>query len=206
MATSKFPTRERLESFLAGWWARLSWKGKTLVCCVAYLALNAAVVVYGTLSQKPAKPDTVSGLKTVAEQPAEPKLSNLAATPPQSAAQSPPPPAAQTLDPRIAGAYTVQRRFVTAYSERTEPAWELSSFSSPEQTTIVQHGNQFRIKGWWVRSFYESRDHNKAQTVVTTYLCELQFDPELEVWHLVGDIEPISEILSVNGHRTILYP
>ncbi len=52
-------------------WSRLSWKGKAFACCVAYLALNLAVVLYGTLCQRPAKPETASDPKMVAERPAK---------------------------------------------------------------------------------------------------------------------------------------
>ncbi len=45
---------------LAHGWNSLGWKGKVLLCCTAYLALNLAVVVYVTLSQKPTKPETAA--------------------------------------------------------------------------------------------------------------------------------------------------
>ncbi len=68
---NKEPVSARLASALARGWAGLGWKGRVLLCCTAYLALNLAVVVYVTLSQKPAKPETASEPKMVAKQPAK---------------------------------------------------------------------------------------------------------------------------------------
>ena len=75
MATRE-PIPARIGRALARSWAKLGWKGKTLLCGVAYLALNLAVIVYG--SHKPAKPNTVSESKTVAEQTAKASPSNSA--------------------------------------------------------------------------------------------------------------------------------
>ena len=210
-----------IAGLLARTWAKLGWKGKTLLCCVAYLALNLAVVVYGTLSQKPAKPDTVSELKTAAEQPAEPKPSNSALAAPQSAAQPTPPPATPTLDPRAAEAYVLHRRFVAAhFADRFLRGNHFTGqgrlrFSPLGQTRIVRDGNLFRIKGWFAtraenedpktRNLHEhylggmlwwdtsqEQDETLTWAPPTAYLCELRLDPQLVVWHL-SNVELIEQ-------------
>ena len=59
-----------------------------------------------------------------------------------------------------------------------------TGFSPLEETRIVPSGNRFRIKGW----FRANGIHWGEQV---DYTCEMRFDPELEVWKLVGHVEEV---------------
>ena len=68
----------------------------------------------------------------------------------------------------------------------------LSDFSPLDQTRIVRHGDRFRIRDGRLFFTKTNKLHRGQGLEIITYLCELEFDHELEVWHLVGDIETIS--------------
>ena len=92
----------------------------------------------------------------------------------------------RATDPRIAEAYEVHHRFVDAYVHSLG-LYSFSGFtvrfSPPDQTRIVRSGNYFRIRGWFAMS-----DDN---TAAWGYMCNVELDPELDVWHLVGSVEQI---------------
>lgn len=93
-----------------------------------------------------------------------------------------------TIDHRVAEAYEMQKRFVMqAFALAGKPktfqsgSSDESGFSPLEETRIVREGNLFRIKGW-----FQVRGGDRED-----YVCEMRFDPGLEVWKLVGHVEEV---------------
>jgi hypothetical protein len=144
-------------------WSALDRRGRMIVGSVVLTAMALMVVAVGGLSHKPRDDaSSASALSTTYPEP----------------------------DPLVREAYEMQRRFAmrefdincrggtpTAYRRGSK---DTSGFSPIEETTIVQHENRFRIKGW-VRYSHMLR----------VYVCEMRYDPELEVWKLT---EPVVEV------------
>lgn len=109
-------------------------------------------------------------------------------------------------DPLLGEAYLMQRRFVlesfylSAYHDTivsVQRGSNKSGFSPPDDTKIVRNGNLFRVRGWTqhdpgVRVGYDGPGTKDDELLHTDYLLEMQYDPDLEVWHLLGRVEKIN--------------
>ena len=108
-------------------------------------------------------------------------------------------------DQRMAEAYLMQRRFVLRSYYLTPsnntiisvpPGSKRSGFSPPDDTRIVRNGNLFRVKGWFqyhpgIKIGYDGAGVREDDLVHIDYLCEMRYDADLDVWHLVGRVEEI---------------
>jgi len=95
------------------------------------------------------------------------------------------PTVSRALDPRIDEAYGVQKRFATDYVHTLAGCWWQPSdlqFSPLTDTRIVRNGNYFRIRGWVVHTTYKRQ---------ICYTLEMELDPKLDVWKLVGNVEQV---------------
>jgi hypothetical protein len=59
-----------------------------------------------------------------------------------------------------------------------------------EETRIVRKGNLFRVRGWFQYRVKFGK-YDDGVIVHEDYLLQMQYDPELDVWHLVGHVEDI---------------
>ena len=105
------------------------------------------------------------------------------------------------IDPRVdeaydflmADAYETQKRFVTDYirsipcfvTNLSNDAWSSKylQFSPPADTRIVRNGTHFRVLGT------VARDQTLQEGFC--YMLEMELDPELGVWTLVGRVNQV---------------
>jgi hypothetical protein len=190
------PYLARFGSAAACRWKALSWRGKSLLALAAYSTLIILVIVFGGRAQK--APHDAANPETVNASPDDDarKPRKLEGKPDYSDRDMP------AKDPRIAEAYQIHRRFVMeefGFTEKPitfQPDSKVKrGFSPPDETRIIRKGNLFRIKGWIKRVWnYDPNGSDSKDIVVRTdYVCEVQYDPELDVWRRASRVQQIGQ-------------
>ncbi len=112
------------------------------------------------------------------------------------------------VDPRIAAAYEIHQRFVlnsvffryggmTGYWIQPVPGYSCIAdnfrFLPVTQTRIARNGNYYRIRGritFDIEGHMQGEPPSKDQWV--EYACQMDHDPDLDVWRLRGKVEEIA--------------
>ena len=148
------------------WWALDSAVQWSIVCAIGFATVAFLVFAVGPADKTPSLPSAPASPSTAAEV-------------------------------RVAEAYEIQKRFVTeevyrspyggshiddrVWAQAGMPEVDKWIFSSATETRIVRNGNYFRIRGWI----------KFTSGLGLSYVCEMQLDPELDTWKLVGHIEQV---------------
>ena len=112
------------------------------------------------------------------------------------------------IDPRMVEAYEVHQRFVlksvffryggmTGYWIQPVPGYSCIAdnfrFLPVTQTRIARNGNYYRIRG---RITFDIEGHGQGEPPSkdqwVEYACQMDHDPDLDVWRLVGNVEEIA--------------